>query len=109
MVLFIVNRYGLLAFGVIYALSTLVWWEDDLVCGMLALMWVEYKTHQAFLSEVTSLNRLLYRPSRRSYGLASSCEIIGRVQIVSVVVLDVVNVGMYVCGGYPLDDVPDKL
>ncbi|RDX46039.1 hypothetical protein OH76DRAFT_1485822 [Lentinus brumalis] len=55
MVLFIVNRYGLLAFGVIYALSTLLWWEDDL-------------------------------PS------SQSCEIIGRVQIVLVVVLDVVNV-----------------
>ncbi|TFK82233.1 hypothetical protein K466DRAFT_500682, partial [Polyporus arcularius HHB13444] len=31
MVLFIINRYGLLAFGITYALSTLVWWGDDLV------------------------------------------------------------------------------
>ncbi|KAI0681905.1 Six-hairpin glycosidase-like protein [Cerioporus squamosus] len=54
MVLFVVNRYGLLLFGIVYVLSTLVWWGDDL--------------------------------------RAPSCEIVGRVQVVIVVVLDLVNV-----------------
>ena len=32
MVLFVINRYGLLTFGLLYLLSTFVWWPDDLVC-----------------------------------------------------------------------------
>ena len=34
-VLFVINRYGLLTFGIVYLLSTFMWWPDDLVCLIL--------------------------------------------------------------------------
>ncbi|RPD76860.1 hypothetical protein L226DRAFT_569102 [Lentinus tigrinus ALCF2SS1-7] len=66
MVLFIINRYGLLAFGIIYLLSTFLWWRDDLVRYPFS--------------------------SRMATGPGLTCEIFGRLQIAFIVILDLVHV-----------------
>ncbi|RPD52569.1 hypothetical protein L227DRAFT_558591 [Lentinus tigrinus ALCF2SS1-6] len=42
MVLFIINRYGLLAFGIIYLLSTFLWWPDDLSCEIFGRLQIAF-------------------------------------------------------------------